>query len=206
MAEWNKKSKVTQHYNSLAPVYDAQYSEEQERKIRTALGRTNLKKHSLVLDAGCGTGLLFKHVGKSTKLLVGLDMAPRILKEAKKRVRQLPTTSVICADADFTPFRDTVFDAAFAITLLQNMPDPLATLCEMKRVTKNNAFLVITGLKKQFSQEAFEKLLERAGLRSSMMESGDELKGYVAVCWKGRQHLKERYRLYRMRTEDANAR
>jgi len=206
MAEWNKKREVIHHYDSLAPVYDAQYGEEQERKIKAALGSASLKKHGLVLDAGCGTGLLFQHMEKSIELLVGLDVSPRILKEAKKSRKQLPTTSLVRADADFTPFQDNVFDATFGITLLQNVPAPLATLREMKRVTKNHAFLVITGLKKRFSQEAFVKLLEIAGLMSLVIESGGELKGYVAVCRKRRKHLKERCSSYRIRIEHANAR
>lgn len=196
MAEWNKKREVMRHYNSLVPVYDAQYGEEQDAKMKAALSSTNLKKDSLVLDVGCGTGLLFKHVGRSVKLLVGLDMSSRILKEARKRVKQLPTIAVVRADADFTPFQNNVFDATFAITLLQNVPDPLVTLREMKRVSKDRAFIVITGLKKEFSREAFVKLLQRAGLGVSVIESGGELKGHVAVCWKGRKHLKERFGSY----------
>ncbi len=206
MAKWNKKREVMRHYDSLAPVYDAQYSEEQERKIEAALSSTSLKKHSLVLDVGCGTGSLFKYIEKSIELLVGLDISLGILKEAKKSRKQLHATSLVRADADFTPFQDNVFDATFAITLLQNVPAPLATLREMKRVTKNHAFLVITGLKKRFCQEAFVKLLETAGLISLVIESGGELKGYVAVCRKRRKHLKERCSSYRMRIEHANAR
>lgn len=184
MAEWNKKREVMRHYNSLVPVYDAQYGEEQDAKMKVALSSINLKKDSLVLDAGCGTGLLFKNVGRSVKLLVGLDISSRILKEARKRVKQLPTIAVVRADADFAPFQNDVFDATFAITLLQNVPDPLVTLREMKRVSKDRAFIVITGLKKEFSREAFVKLLQRAGLEVSVIESGGELKGHVAVCRK----------------------
>lgn len=196
MATWNKKREVMHHYNSSALVYDAQYGGEQDAKMKAALSSTKLKKDSLVLDVGCGTGLLFKHMGRSVKLLVGLDMSSRILKEAKKHAKQLPTIAVVRADADFTPFQDDVFDATFAMTLLQNVPDPLVTLCEMKRVSKDRAFFVISGLKKKFSQEAFVKLLQRARLKVSVIESSGELKGHVAVCWKGRKHLKERFGSY----------
>ena len=182
MAAWNKKREVMRHYNSLAPVYDAQYCREQDEKMKAALSGTQLKKNSLVLDAGCGTGLLFKHLGRQLKLLVGLDMSPGILKEAKKRAKQLPTLAVVRADVDFSPFQNDIFDAIFAITLLQNVPDPLKTLREMKRISKDRAFIVATGLKKEFSREVFLKLLQKAGLEVSVMKSGSELKGHVAVC------------------------
>ncbi|UCE16802.1 MAG: methyltransferase domain-containing protein, partial [Candidatus Bathyarchaeota archaeon] len=169
---------------------------EQDAKMKMALSCTAFKKDSLVLDVGCGTGLLFERVGKSVRLLVGLDISSRILKEAKRRVKRFPTTAVVRADADFTPFRSDVFDVTFAMTLLQNVPDPLVALREMKRVSKDRAFIAITGLKKEFSREAFVKLLQRVRLNVSVMESSGELKGYVAMCWKGRKHLKERFGSY----------
>jgi len=184
MVAWNKKREVMYHYNSLAPVYDAQYGEEQDAKMKAALSSIDLEKDCLVLDAGCGTGLLFKHVGGPVKLLVGIDISSKILKEAKKYAKQLRTVAVVRADADFAPFQNDVFDATFAITLLQNVPDPLVTLCEMKRVSKDRAFIVTTGLKKEFCREAFAKLLQKAGLGVSVIESSSELKGYIAVCRK----------------------
>jgi len=184
MTEWNKKRKVMHHYDSSASIYDAQYAEEQNAKIETALNNTSLNKDSLVLDAGCGTGLLFKHIEKSVKLIVDLDISLKILKKTKKRVKQHPKVAVIRADADSTPFQNNVFDATFAITLLQNMSNPLATLHEMKRISKDHAIIVITGLKKKFSQKAFVKLLHKAGLNVSIMKTDSQIKGTIAICRK----------------------
>ncbi len=184
MVAWNKKREVMHHYNSLAAVYDAQYGEEQDAKMKAALSSIDLGKDCLVLDAGCGTGLFFKHVGGLLKLLVGIDISSKILKEAKKYAKQLRTVAVVRADTDFAPFQNDVFDATFAITLLQNVPDPLVTLREMKRVSKDRALIVTTGLKKEFSREAFAKLLQKAGLGVSVIESSGELKGHISVCRK----------------------
>jgi len=184
MAEWTKKREVMRHYDNSASVYDAQYAEEQNAKMEAALNSTNLNKNSLVLDAGCGTGLLLKHI-KSAKLIVDLDISSKILKKAKKSVKQHPKVAVIRADADSTPFQNNVFDATFAITLLQNMPDPLVTLHEMKRVSKDHATIVITGLKKKFPQEAFVKLLHKAGLNVSTMKMNSQINGTIAICRKG---------------------
>ena len=184
MAEWTKKREVMRHYDNSASVYDAQYAEEQNAKMEAALNSTNLNKNSLVLDAGCGTGLLLKHI-KSAKLIVDLDISSKILKKAKKSVKQHPKVAVIRADADSTPFQNNVFDATFAITLLQNMPDPLVTLHEMKRVSKDHATIVITGLKKKFPQEGFVKLLHKAGLNISTMKMNSQINGIIAICRKG---------------------
>ena len=182
MAEWSKKRGVMRSYDRLAAVYDAQYAEEQNAKIKAALNHVNLKGDSLVLDAGCGTGLLFEHIGGSIKLLVGLDISSRILEKAKNRAKRFSNVALIRADADFLPFSDDVFDGIFAITLLQNTPNPVLTLQEMKRVGKHPSIIVVTGLKKEFSQKAFEGLLAKAGLKAFIVESEEQLKGHVALC------------------------
>jgi len=184
MAEWRKKRKVLHHYNSLATVYDEQYCEEQSAKMKAALSSIPLKEDSLVLDVGCGTGILFEHLGNRVKLLVGLDISSRILREAKERAKRFSNVAVLRADADFIPFPSETFDMVFAITLLQNTPNPLLTLHEMKRVSKLRSVIAVTGLKKEFTQESFMKLLNEAKLEVSVMKTNDQLKGYVAVCKK----------------------
>lgn len=184
MAEWTEKRKVIHHYDYSASTYDVQYEEEQDAKIKAVLANINLRKDNILLDAGCGTGLLFKHVGKSTKSLVGLDVSSKILKKAKKRAKHLLTVAVVRADADFMPFQNKIFDAAFAITLLQNAPNPLATLHEMKRVSKDHAVTIATGLRKHFSQETFVKLLHKAGLKVYIPKTSRQSKEIIAICRK----------------------
>ena len=184
MREWNKKLEIMRNYDSSAKVYDAQYAEEQNAKIKAALSHLSLREDSLVLDVGCGTALLFEHLGNSIKLLVGLDLSSGILKEAKKRAKRFPRTALIRADADFTPFPNGTFDGVFAITLLQNMPNPSLTLQEMVRVSKASAMIVVTGLKKAYSQDAFRGLLFQAGLEADIVETDKRLKGYIALCKK----------------------
>ena len=89
---------------------------------------------------------------------------------------------LIRADADNTPFLDHIFDKVFAITVLQNMPDPMKTITEMKRVGKPQAIFAVTGLKKKFTQESFVALLERAWLKVVTLNTNQRLKGHVAVC------------------------
>jgi len=184
MVEWKKKRDVMRNYDHLAGIYDAQYSEEQNEKMKAALRSVDVKDDDYVLDLGCGTGLLFEHVGNRAKLLVGLDVSTKILNGAKKRAKRFPNVAVLRADADLTPFPNEIFDAIFAITLLQNMPNPLSTLQEIKRISKHHAFIAITGLKKEFTLDAFTRLLHEADLKVSVMKTNNQLKGYVAICRK----------------------
>lgn len=181
MSEWDKKRDVMRHYDLTAHIYDRQYAEEQTAKIETALKRVRVKKHSLVLDSGCGTGLLFNHIKNKLKALVGLDLSRKILFQAKKRAKRFPNVHLICADADNTPLKEGVFNYVFAVTLIQNTPNPVKTLNEIKRVAKRDAVMVVTGLKKKFTLENFEELLHRADLNVIALKS-ENLKCHVVVC------------------------
>jgi len=187
MIEWKKKRLTMRHYDHLAPVYDAQYYEEQEAKIKAALDGHILKKENFILDAGCGTGLLFPNVADKVKLVVGIDISKIILKTAKNRGKRLANAAVVRADTDYIPFKNQVFDAVFAITLLQNLPNPQKTLNDMKRVTKQNATIVATGLKKAFSEKELKRLLRETGLKIKVLRQDKNLKEYVAVCTKSQK-------------------
>ena len=188
MTKWNDKRRTMWHYDQSAMVYDTQYYEEQEAKIKAALLGFTLEKENIILDAGCGTGLLFPRVANRVKLVVGVDVSVSIVKQVKKRVKDHINTALIRADADFMPFPNGTFDFVFAVTLLQNMPKPFWTLAELKRVTKHNATIIATGLKKTFSQEDFTLLLREAGLEIKALRHDENLKDYVAVCVKSRRN------------------
>ena len=182
MQEWKEKRRTMRHYDSQAKVYDAQYVKEQNAKIEDALNSMESKSNELILDMGCGTGILLQHINKKNKLLVGLDTSSKLLQEAKKRIKSMSNTGLIRADADNMPLHDHIFDRVFAITLLQNMPDPTKTISEMKRVGKPEADFILTGLKKKFTQERFLDILKRAQLKVTTFKTDDHLKGHVAVC------------------------
>lgn len=181
MTKWKKKRRVMRRYDQSASVYDVQYAEEQGAKIQAALADLELKDGSLILDVGCGTGLLFSHVTESASLLVGLDFSG-LLRHANDRAKQFSNVALLRADADFLPFPDKAFNVIFAVTLLQNLPSPLDALCEIARVAQREATIIVTGLKKEFSKEGLVQLLERAKLEISILKVDEHLRGYVAIC------------------------
>ncbi len=187
MQEWSKKRSVMRHYDQSAKVYDAQYREEQEAKIQAILDNITLDQDSVVLDAGCGTGLLFEPLAKKTKFVIGADISRGILKEAKKKAETYKNVALILADADNTPFSNQTFNTVFAITLLQNTPSPRLTLNEIKRVSKSSAAIVVTGLRKAFTEQEFSKMLRQANLEVAVLKLDKQMREYIAVCTKMRR-------------------
>lgn len=182
---WSQKLKVMKRYDLTAHIYDMRYAEEQNAKIKAALEKVEIKKHSSVLDIGCGTGLLFDHVANKARMVIGLDVSKKILHEARKRAEKFGSVHLIWADADYLPFKDGIFSHIFAITLLQNMPFPEKTLNEALRTAGEDAVIVATGLKKKFSMESFKKLLLKLNLNiTDIMDNDENMKCYVAICTK----------------------
>jgi len=183
MPAWNHKRRLMHRYNQSAHVYNAQYDEEQEAKIKIIMQSISLNQSSVVLDAGCGTGLLFGHLAGRVEFIVGTDVSNGLLQKARKKA---PSDSValIQADADNMPFPNGSFDAVFAVTLLQNMPYPKATLAEFKSVSKESALIAVTGLRKRFSQDDFVRLLEQADLRVEAVKLDENSRDYVCICTK----------------------
>jgi ubiquinone/menaquinone biosynthesis C-methylase UbiE len=177
---WKDKRKVMQLYNMTAEMYDERYAQEQERKYKKALENIYVTRKT-VLDVGCGSGLFFKEVAVQAGMVIGVDVSRKLLLKAKEQGSAFSNVAVLQADADHLPFRDELFGAVFAFTVLQNVPKPAETLKELKRVTKKDEKIVVTGLKKAFQSTSFFDLLDRSGLIVTAFVDDEAINCYVAV-------------------------
>jgi SAM-dependent methyltransferase len=87
------------------------------------------------LDVGCGTGALLDAIlnRKRPAGLVGIDPAERYLAAASRRLGGRAELRV--GDGQQLPFDDHEFDVVVSGLVLNFMPDPLAAVVEMRRVT-----------------------------------------------------------------------
>lgn len=183
MSGWIKKRNVMRRYDLTAHLYDMRYAEEQKAKYDVAFKGVG-SSTGLVLDAGCGTGLLFDYVASRAKIVVGLDISRKTLLAARERSRAFSEVHLVCADVDYMPFKKRLFSHVYAMTLIQNSPNAHVTLREIIRVSKNGVAIVVTGLKKVFSRERFEDLIRNSTLRLDELRDESNLKCYVAICTK----------------------
>jgi len=184
MADWKTKSQHMSHYDDLAQIYNTCYANEQNPKLDMAMKSLRLERHDSILDLGCGTGLLLPKIQKIAKKVVGLDLSKNMLKETENSRKQSKNIHVILADADHIPLQKGCFDVVFAVTLVQNMPSPFRTLQEAKRVTKRNSIIIVTGLKKCFTEKSFRRLLKNAKLKTESLRTNANLKYFIATCKK----------------------
>ena len=87
------------------------------------------------LDVGCGPGILTEELVErlGAESVAAVDPSTSFVEAARAR---LPGVSVAEASADELPFPDRTFDATLAQLVVHFMPDPVAGLSEMRRVTR----------------------------------------------------------------------
>jgi SAM-dependent methyltransferase len=106
------------------------------------LNATDVRKDTIFLDVGCGSGgssiLAYERGAK----VYGIDVAKGLLSFAVQRV---PNGIFQVADIENLPYEDNMFDVVFASNSLQYSEDRIAALQELKRVCKPNG-QIIAGL------------------------------------------------------------
>ena len=88
-----------------------------------------------LLDIGCGTAGLLAAAGSRFGATVGVDVAFRWLLVGRLRLREAGLDSpLICANAEYLPFRAGAFDLVMANDLLEHVVVPAKVLTECRRV------------------------------------------------------------------------
>jgi len=90
------------------------------------------------LDAGCGTGLLLRHLPPGS---VGLDINPRGITKAKEYV---PKAALVVADIEEIPFPGNMFETVLCVDVLDRLPRPDRAISEIERVLKKGGILIGT--------------------------------------------------------------
>jgi len=160
--ESDKKKIIIEKYNSTSSFYDDRYRKIQNEKFELHFKKTIINCKTL-LDAGCGTGLLFEYISRlngnilgRTLRYIGIDISWKMLKyfyNKTKIIKNKINTNLILGDIENLPFREDKFNLIFSITSLQNLQDLEKGLKEIIRVGKENTALKLSILRKQLKLE-----------------------------------------------------
>ena len=173
------EQEVKESYDNLGSrLYDLRYEEEQRKKYETILAEVEVGEREIILDNGCGTGLLLEHLSATA---IGLDISSSMLSKALTRIRNVYDKHLIQGDAENLPLRGHVFGRIFAITLIQNTPNKARALEEIARVGYKGTIVAVTALKKAFSEETFRHIIESAGFIIMNLINEEKLSDIIAV-------------------------
>jgi ubiquinone/menaquinone biosynthesis C-methylase UbiE len=149
-------------YDQTAWIYDQRYREIQEEKYRTLLSKIAFKKTDLILDAGCGTGILLEKITQK-HTAVGLDFSKKMLRIARSKIK---SSNLIRADLNSLPFKDKVFSKILGVTVMQNIEHPQIVVREIARTLKKKGLTALSTLKKKSTKKEIQELVENAGLKA----------------------------------------
>jgi ubiquinone/menaquinone biosynthesis C-methylase UbiE len=129
------KKEVLDHYDKLADEFDSISNKYCNSRYLKDIEKEVLPSDA-VLEIGCGTGRLLSKIVAKTR--VGCDLSGNLLHQLKRS-----GFSLIQADAENLPFRDSMFDVAYCVNLLEHVPHPERVVMEGLRVLKKGGRLVL---------------------------------------------------------------
>jgi predicted TPR repeat methyltransferase len=170
-------AEVMRQYDEMAPTYDETLLREwgyQTPATAAELLARYTELQSIVLDAGCGTGITgaeLARVGFNT--IHGADISkPSLENAARKGIYQ----SLVLANLlEPLPFPDDTFDASICIGVLSYIPGNVL-FREMCRVVRSGGIILFSHRTDLIAERSFDGLvaeLEAEGLWSSVFRSAN---------------------------------
>lgn len=135
---------VEQFTRWAAPFAGLPVHSESDGMERT-LAAAALTAHARVLDVACGPGIVACAAAAQAAHVIGIDLTPAMIDEARKRQERLGVANVTwqIGDAGRLPFQPEEFDVVLTRYSFHHMTKPANALAEMKRVCRPNGRIVV---------------------------------------------------------------
>lgn len=132
-------------YQPMLAAYHRAFANE----LRAMVGTLPIKKGQTVLDMACGDGVyspwLAERVGETGKV-IAVDLVADYLAIARIEAAKSPLSQVIEfveSPIEGLPFEDGIFDLVWCAQSLYSLPEPVAALKHMLRVTKPGGIVAV---------------------------------------------------------------
>lgn len=123
-------------WRSYSDVYELMGSIPFVKKLRE-LHVAAMKNCNVILDAGCGPGLITRDLAMSEdKKVIAIDLNEDMLKQATHRLKNFKNIELHCGNVLDLPFDDNTFDGYVSNNVLHFVDDPHMFFSEMIRVLK----------------------------------------------------------------------
>lgn len=141
----------------------------------------------IVVDLGCGGGLLSKHFVDAGAHVTGLDVSPASLHAAQRRL----AAEFVCGDARRAPFADGSADIVLLSDVLEHVERPAEALAEAARILRRGGACFVSTLNRTFRARFFGVwLAEGLGLVPRGTHDADMfVKPSELVRWAGEHDL-----------------
>ncbi len=121
---------------------------------RLVVERSGVLPGMRVLEIGCGSGAFTTHVARTAGAegkVYALDVQPGMLRQIQAKLQRpenldLRNLQVVAGIAHRLPFPTGSLDLVYMVTVMQEIPDKLRLLAEVRRVLKPGGTLAVTEL------------------------------------------------------------
>jgi SAM-dependent methyltransferase len=139
------------HDQALASAFDDQAAKFERAPVQSdpaALERlvlaADLPPDSLVLDAGCGPGLVSEPLLRAGHRVVGVDLSNEMITRARKRCESFGDRARFEVASLYDPNLAGPFDAAISRYVLHHVTDPLAFIRRQAELLRPGGVLVLS--------------------------------------------------------------
>jgi len=122
------------------------YHRSRDAELRAIMATLPLTPDSRVLDVACGDGCYSHWLAERAEQVVGVDLcAPYLGLAVQRRTSSVSANRISFGRSDSArlPFIDSCFDLVWCAQSFFSLPETLATLCEMIRVTRPAGHIAI---------------------------------------------------------------
>jgi len=140
----NKQKKPKRQLTDIIKKLELQAIETAEERIPLYL-EIGIKDAKLVLDVGCGSGVVTRDIAHLTKgKVIAIDDSKEMIKVAKNVLKMYNNIQLRVGNAENLPFKDNMFDIVTCNLLLMWAANPQKVVNEMVRVAKPGGIVLAT--------------------------------------------------------------
>lgn len=188
-------------WDKISGIYDLYQIVNKKVNDKAAfLCAKQIKSNDIVLECACGTGIMTKFIAPCCKKLVATDFSRKMLKQAKKKLKNQNNVLFRYADITDLKFRDNCFDKVVAANVIHLLDNPEKAMSELKRVVKPGGQIILptyvaktskmssllikifnaigADFKKEFDEDSYKKFLADMGITATYHTA----KGTVSCC------------------------
>jgi Methylase involved in ubiquinone/menaquinone biosynthesis len=136
--QWDAEAHIYDDCRRDDPIYSA--------CVEAAVSALDAKPGDFILDAGCGTGMVLRHVLRPGIRAVAYDLSPESLRVCQQAMRGQAVT-FLTGDLSNLPFDPGYFGRVLCANTLQHVPTRelrIRCLAELARVVKPGGRVVVT--------------------------------------------------------------